>query len=192
MKREESERLYKEACRLMPGGVNSPVRAFLSVKGSPFYVKRAKGAFLYDMDGNRYIDFVSSWGAVILGHAHDGLIKEVTSALEDGTSFGACHPFEIEMAETLRDAFPAMEMMRLVSSGTEATMSAVRLARGFTGRDGIIKFRGCYHGHVGQPPRKGGLGPCHFSASPTAPESRRTLPIIPMWPSSTTSIRWPV
>lgn len=106
MKHDKSKAYYEKACRLMPGGVNSPVRAFFSVKESPFYVRNAKGPFLYDVDGNRYLDYVASWGAIILGHAHDGLIGEVRDALEEGTSFGACHPYEVEMAEILPVPFP--------------------------------------------------------------------------------------
>lgn len=158
MNRKESMRLYESACRLMPGGVNSPVRAFLSVSDCPFFVKRGKGAYLYDVDGNAYLDYVASWGALILGHAHDGLIEEIKASLEEGTSFGTCHPYEVEMAEIITGVFPSMEMMRLVSSGTEATMSAIRLARGYTGKNGVIKFRGCYHGHVDSLLVKAGSG----------------------------------
>jgi len=125
--------LYERAVRLMPGGVNSPVRAFQSVNDRPFYVERAKGAYIFDVDGNRYLDYVSSWGAIILGHAHDGLIAVIKDAVEDGTSYGACHPYEVEMAQIIADAFPSIDMVRLTSSGTEATMSAIRLARGWTG-----------------------------------------------------------
>ncbi len=162
MNREKSHEYFKEAAGFMPGGVNSPVRAFRSVGAEPFYVKRGKGAYLYDVDGNRYLDFVQSWGASILGHAHDGLIEEVVAALQDGTSFGACHPHEIELANLIRGAYPSMERLRLVSSGTEATMSAIRLARGFTGKNGVIKFRGCYHGHVDSLLVKAGSGLAHL------------------------------
>ena len=162
MNREKSHKLYEEAKKLMPAGVNSPVRAFLSVGDEPFYVERGKGAYLFDVDGNQYLDYVASWGAVILGHAHDGLIEEVASAIQDGTSFGACHPYEIELARLVTEAFPSMERIRLVSSGTEATMSAIRLARGFTGKNGIIKFRGCYHGHVDSLLVKAGSGLATF------------------------------
>lgn len=162
MNREKSHRLYEEAKKLIPAGVNSPVRAFLSVGSEPFYVKRAKGAYIFDVDGNRYLDYVASWGAIMLGHAHDGLIEEVKSALEEGTSFGVCHPYEIELAKRIREAVPSMEEMRVVSSGTEATMSAIRLARGFTGKKGIIKFRGCYHGHVDSLLVKAGSGLATF------------------------------
>ena len=162
MKREKSDQLYEEAQRLMPCGVNSPVRAFLSVGSTPFYVKRAKGAYLFDVDDNKYLDYVASWGAIILGHADDGLLEEVKRALSDGASFGACHPYEVELARMLIDAFPSMELVRLVNSGTEATMSAIRLARGVTGRKGIIKFRGCYHGHVDSLLVKAGSGPATY------------------------------
>ncbi|HVN95465.1 MAG TPA: glutamate-1-semialdehyde 2,1-aminomutase [Syntrophorhabdaceae bacterium] len=162
MNRERSHGLYEEAKRIIPAGVNSPVRAFASVGGEPFYVERAKGAYLFDVDGNRYVDYVASWGAVILGHAEPGLIEEVKSALSAGTSFGACHPYEVELAKRIHEAFASMEQTRLVSSGTEATMSAIRLARGVTGKNGIIKFRGCYHGHVDSLLVKAGSGLATF------------------------------
>jgi glutamate-1-semialdehyde 2,1-aminomutase len=158
MNRERSGSLYEEAKRLMPGGVNSPVRAFQSVNDTPFFVKRAKGSYLYDVDGNGYLDYVASWGAIILGHAHDGLLGEIRAAVEDGTTYGACHPYEIALAKLISGAVPSVEMLRLTSSGTEATMSAVRLARGYTGKRGIIKFRGCYHGHVDSLLVKAGSG----------------------------------
>jgi glutamate-1-semialdehyde 2,1-aminomutase len=162
MIREKSAALFNKATDLIPGGVNSPVRAFKSVNDIPFYVKRAKGAYLYDVDGNEYLDYVSSWGAIILGHADDGLVHAIKSAVEDGTSYGACHPSEIEIAQLIVDAFPSIELVRLTSSGTEATMSAVRLARGFTKKQGIIKFRGCYHGHVDSLLVKAGSGLATF------------------------------
>jgi glutamate-1-semialdehyde 2,1-aminomutase len=162
MIRVKSEALFKKATNLIPGGVNSPVRAFKSVNDSPFYVKRAKGAYLYDIDGNEYLDYVSSWGAIILGHADDGLVNAIKRAVEDGTSYGACHPAEVEIAQIIIDAFPSMELLRLTSSGTEATMSAIRLARGFTNKQGIIKFRGCYHGHVDSLLVKAGSGLATF------------------------------
>src|SRR5512145_2887614 len=148
MNRKMSQALYETAQKLIPAGVNSPVRAFRSVGSEPFYVQRGKGAYLFDVDGNSYLDYVASWGAVILGHAHGGLNKNIHAAVEKGTSFGACHPLEIELAELICRAFPSMERIRLVNSGTEATMSAIRVARGFTGKEGIVKFRGCYHGHA--------------------------------------------
>jgi glutamate-1-semialdehyde 2,1-aminomutase len=162
MIREKSAALFNKATDLIPGGVNSPVRAFKSVNDIPFYVKKAKGAYLYDVDGNEYLDYVSSWGAIILGHADEGLVHAIKSAVEDGTSYGTCHPSEIEIAQLIVDAFPSMELVRLTSSGTEATMSAVRLARGFTKKQGIIKFRGCYHGHVDSLLVKAGSGLATF------------------------------
>jgi glutamate-1-semialdehyde 2,1-aminomutase len=156
----------------MPGGVNSPVRAFLSVHDEPFYVKRGKGAYLYDVDGNSYLDYVASWGAIILGHADDGVNGEVKQAIEDGTSYGACHPYEIEMAKLITGAFPSIELVRLTSSGTEATMSAIRLARGFTGKSGVVKFRGCYHGHLDSLLVKAGSGLATFGI----PDSEGILP----------------
>ena len=158
MERTRSEALYDEATTLIPGGVNSPVRAFLSVDAKPFYVARAKGSSLFDVDGNEYLDFVSSWGAIMLGHADEGLVREAQAAVLDGTSFGACHPYEPALARLIVGAFPSMEMVRLTSSGTEATMSAIRVARGATGKPGIIKFRGCYHGHVDSLLVKAGSG----------------------------------
>ncbi len=162
MNREKSEQLYDQAKLCIPAGVNSPVRAFQSVHASPFYVKKAKGSYLFDVDGNAYLDYVSSWGAIILGHAHDGLTEEIKSALSEGTSFGACHPDEVKLATMIIDAFPSVELVRLTSSGTEATMSAIRLARGFTGKNGIIKFNGCYHGHVDSLLVKAGSGLATF------------------------------
>ncbi len=162
MIREKSAALFNKATDLIPGGVNSPVRAFKSVNDIPFYVKKAKGAYLYDVDGNEYLDYVSSWGAIILGHADEGLVHAIKSAVEDGTSYGACHPSEIEIAQLIVDAFPSIELVRLTSSGTEATMSAVRLARGFTKKQGIIKFTGCYHGHVDSLLVKAGSGLATF------------------------------
>ena len=131
----------------MPGGVNSPVRAFKSVGRDPLYITRAKGSRIFDVDGNEFIDYIGSWGPMILGHAHDRVINAIKEAAESGTSFGASSEKEIELAELVKAFVPSVEMIRMVNSGTEATMSAMRLARGFTGRDKIIKFEGCYHGH---------------------------------------------
>ncbi|MBH23664.1 MAG: glutamate-1-semialdehyde-2,1-aminomutase [Myxococcales bacterium] len=142
-----SQKLYARACELMPGGVNSPVRAFKSVGGTPVFVDRAKGAHFWDADGNKYIDFVGSWGPMILGHAHPKVIQAVQEAAARGTSYGAPTRLENEFAELVCELVPSVEVVRLVNSGTEATMSALRLARGFTGRPKIVKFRGCYHGH---------------------------------------------
>lgn len=144
---ERSEKLYAEACGYMPGGVNSPVRACRSVGTTPLFIDRAKGSRIWDEDGNEFIDYVCSWGPNILGHACEPVISAVKAACEKGLTFGACHKSEIELARLIRKHFPSMEMLRLVNSGTEAVMSAIRAARGFTGRDKIIKFEGCYHGH---------------------------------------------
>lgn len=142
-----SERLFQKASELMPGGVNSPVRAFGGVGKTPFFVERAQGPYLYDADGSRYLDYVCSWGPAILGHAHPRVIEAVQKACRDGLTFGAPTRKEVELAELIHSCVPEVEMLRLVSSGTEAVMSAVRAARGFTGRDKIIKFAGNYHGH---------------------------------------------
>ena len=131
----------------MPGGVNSPVRAFKSVSRDPLFISRAKGAKLYDVDGNEYIDYIGSWGPMIVGHAHERVVRAISEAAQNGTSFGASSEGEIELAKLVKKFVPSIELIRMVSSGTEATMSAMRLARGFTGRDKIIKFEGCYHGH---------------------------------------------
>ncbi len=146
--RSRSRALYARACALMPAGVNSPVRAFRSVGGDPLFIKRGAGAFLEDEDGNRFLDCCGSWGPLILGHGHPAVLAAVGAAVADGLTFGAPHAGEIALAELVTAAYPAAEMVRFVSSGTEAVMSAVRLARGFTGRDLIVKFSGCYHGHA--------------------------------------------
>ena len=143
----QSEALFAKAIELMPGGVNSPVRAFRGVGGTPLFIKQASGATITDVDGNTYIDYVGSWGPLILGHADPEVIEALRQVVTDGTSFGAPNELEIELAEEIIDAVPSIEMVRMVSSGTEATMSAIRLARGATGRNKLIKFEGCYHGH---------------------------------------------
>ena len=153
-----NEELFARAQRTIPGGVNSPVRAFRSVGGTPRFLKKALGARVWDADGKEYIDYVGSWGPAILGHADPVVVEAVRSAALDGLSFGAPTEREIEMAERLCALLPSMEMVRLVSSGTEATMSAIRLARGFTGRDAIVKFEGCYHGHADSLLVKAGSG----------------------------------
>ncbi len=145
---EKSRKLFDEAAHVIPGGVNSPVRACKSVGMDPLFIERADGATLFDADGNSYIDYVGSWGPMILGHRHPSVTAAVTGVLERGTSFGAPTDLEIELAEMIIDIVPSIEMVRMVNSGTEATMSAIRLARGYTGRDKIIKFDGCYHGHA--------------------------------------------
>ncbi len=147
MDTSKSRRLFDEAQKYIPGGVNSPVRAFKSVGLSPLFIAKAKGSKIYDVDGNEYIDYVASWGPMILGHANDEINAAVWAALENGTSFGAPTELEVEMAKAVVDAVPSVEKVRMVSSGTEAVMSAIRLARGYTGRAKFIKFEGCYHGH---------------------------------------------
>lgn len=143
----QSETLFQEAVTVMPGGVNSPVRAFGSVGTTPRFIKSAKGACLYDEDGNQYMDYIGSWGPMILGHANEAVIDSVTEACRRGLSFGAATAIEVEMAKLVCQLIPSIEMVRMVNSGTEAVMSAIRLARGYTGRNKIIKFTGCYHGH---------------------------------------------
>ena len=144
----KSENLYNAARELIPGGVNSPVRAFTGVGGTPLFIERADGAYLYDVDGKAYIDYVGSWGPMVLGHNHPAIRNAVIEAAERGLSFGAPTEMEVKMAALVTELVPTMDMVRMVNSGTEATMSAIRLARGFTGRDKIIKFEGCYHGHA--------------------------------------------
>lgn len=147
MKTEISEKLYEKAQRFMPGGVNSPVRACKAVGTVPLFIERAKGSHIWDEDGNEFIDYVCSWGPNILGHSFEPITAAVKAACDKGLTFGACHKGEIELAELIQRHFPSMEMLRLVNSGTEAVMSAIRAARGFTGREKIVKFEGCYHGH---------------------------------------------
>ncbi|MBF0101034.1 MAG: glutamate-1-semialdehyde 2,1-aminomutase [Desulfobacterales bacterium] len=148
MKKTNSEMLYERACKLIPGGVNSPVRACRSVGTYPLFIERAEGSRIYDVDGHAYIDYVGSWGPMILGHRHPQVIDAVENVLSRGLSFGAPIDLEIELAQLIIDAVPSIDMVRMVNSGTEATMSAIRLARAFTNRDTIIKFDGCYHGHA--------------------------------------------
>jgi glutamate-1-semialdehyde 2,1-aminomutase len=148
MNRQKSRELFERACGLFPGGVNSPVRAFKSVGGTPVFLARGEGAFAWDADGNRYTDFLGSWGPLILGHANPAVVSAIAKAAADGTTFGASTAKEIELGEAIRAAFPSLEKMRFVSSGTEATMSALRVARGFTGRSKLIKIDGGYHGHA--------------------------------------------
>ena len=148
MKIEKSIELFEKATRILPGGVSSPVRAFRAVGGQPLFIERGEGPYLYDVDGNQYIDYVLSWGPLVLGHAHREVVVALENALERGTSYGAPSPLEIQLAELIHSFMPNIEMLRFVNSGTEATMSAIRLARAFTGRNKIIKFEGCYHGHA--------------------------------------------
>ncbi|BBO80761.1 glutamate-1-semialdehyde 2,1-aminomutase [Desulfosarcina ovata subsp. sediminis] len=148
MQTDISSQLFQRAQKLIPGGVNSPVRACRSVGIDPLFIQRADGCRLVDADGNEYIDYIGSWGPMILGHRHPAVVTAISAALEQGTSYGAPTELEIELAELIVDAVPSVDMVRMVNSGTEATMSAIRLARGYTGRDKIIKFDGCYHGHA--------------------------------------------
>ncbi len=146
--RVRSREAFARACRVMPGGVNSPARAFGAVGGQPPFIARGEGPYIHDVDGNQYLDYVGSWGPLILGHAHPRVLKAIEEALHRGTTFGAPTEAETQLADLIIDAVPSIEKVRLVNSGTEASMSAIRLARGFTGRDLIVKFAGCYHGHV--------------------------------------------
>ena len=174
-----NEDLFERSRRVIPGGVNSPVRAFRSVGGTPRFFARGEGAWLWDADGRRYVDYVGSWGPMILGHAHPEVVRAVQEAAAASLSFGAPTERELEMAELLTTLVPSMEMVRLVSSGTEATMTAIRLARGFTGRDVIVKFEGCYHGHADALLVKAGSGALTFgqpsSAGVPADTTRHTL-----------------
>lgn len=145
---ERSIQEFSKAKKLIPGGVNSPVRAFRAVGGQPLFIQKARGPYMWDVDGNQFIDYVLSWGPLVLGHAHPSVIESLHSALERGTSYGAPNPLETELAELVIDMIPSLEMIRFVNSGTEATMSALRLARAYTKREKIIKFDGCYHGHA--------------------------------------------
>ncbi|MEW6584728.1 MAG: glutamate-1-semialdehyde 2,1-aminomutase [Nitrospirota bacterium] len=169
----KSQKLYRKACELIPGGVNSPVRAFRAVGGNPVFMSRAKGSRIYDVDGNEYIDYVLSWGPLILGHAHPKVVAALKKATEKGTSYGAPTALEIELAALVLKAYPSMDKVRMVNSGTEATMGAIRVARGFTGRDKIIKFEGCYHGHADGLLVKAGSGATTFGVpdSPGVPKS---------------------
>jgi glutamate-1-semialdehyde 2,1-aminomutase len=169
----KSKELFQKALQVIPGGVNSPVRAFRAVGGNPLFIEKAKGSKIYDVDGNSYIDYVLSWGPMILGHAHPAVVKALKNAVMKGTSFGAPTALEIELAELVLKAYPSMDKVRMVNSGTEATMSAIRAARGFTGRDKIIKFEGCYHGHADGLLVKAGSGATTFGVpdSPGVPKA---------------------
>ncbi len=168
MNRQQSELLFQQAQEHIPGGVNSPVRAFKSVGGTPVFFRRAEGAHLYDEDDNRYVDYVGSWGPMIVGHNHPQVREAVQRAVDKGLSFGAPTAAEVELADLVCELVPSMAMVRMVSSGTEATMTAIRLARGYTGRDKIIKFEGCYHGHVDSLLVKAGSGALTLGA-PSSP-----------------------
>ena len=173
MKTTRSEKLFKEACELIPGGVNSPVRACLGVGADPLFIASAKGSHVITVDGQEMIDFVESWGPMLLGHSHPEVTKAVVEAAGKGTSYGAPCPAEVELARMVVDAFPGMDMVRMVNSGTEATMSALRLARGVTGRTKVLKFIGCYHGHADPFLASAGSGVATLSipGTPGVPES---------------------
>src|SRR5579872_151514 len=160
--------LFERACRVIPGGVNSPVRAFRAVGGNPVFIERAEGAYLFGADGRRYVDYVGSWGPMILGHAHPAVVEAVRDAAGRGTSYGAPTELEVRFAERICELYPSIEMVRAVSSGTEATMSALRAARGYTGRDAIVKFEGCYHGHADALLVKAGSGAATFGVPDSA------------------------
>lgn len=166
--RATSEKLFEEAKHYFPGGVNSPVRAFKSVDGAPLFIKKGKGEMIWDEDDNSFIDFCCSWGPLILGHAHDGVLKKVTEALYNGSSFGAPTRLENELGKLILDRNPFIDKIRFVSSGTEAVMSALRLARGYTGRNKVVKFEGCYHGHVDSMLVKAGSGLATLGTSSSA------------------------
>ncbi|MCL4516815.1 MAG: glutamate-1-semialdehyde 2,1-aminomutase [Firmicutes bacterium] len=182
MDHKRSAALFAEAKQYIPGGVNSPVRAFRAVGGQPVFIDHAQGAYLYDVDGNSYLDYVGSWGPMILGHAHPEVMEAIKEALGRGTSYGAPTELETRLAKKICDAFPSMDMVRMVSSGTEAVMSALRLARGFTGRNKIFKFIGCYHGHSDGLLIKAGSGaatmgvPDSPGVTPNAAKDTITLP----------------
>ena len=176
---KKSLELYKEANRHMPGGVNSPVRAFKNIGGNPIFFKKASGPYVYDADNNKYIDYIGSWGPMIMGHTHPKIVKAVTKQLSLGTSYGAPTSIESDTAKLIKRCFPSIQKIRMVNSGTEATMSAIRLARGYTGKDKIIKFDGCYHGHVDSLLIKAGSGVSTFGLpdSPGIPNelAKKTL-----------------
>ena len=176
---DRSTALFARACEILPGGVNSPVRAFKAVGGTPRFMARASGAHVWDEDGRRYLDYVGSWGPMLLGHAHPAVVDAITRQAARGTAFGAPTALEVEMAERIRAMVPSIEMVRMVNSGTEATMAALRLARGATGRPRVIKFEGCYHGHADSFLVKAGSGAATFgtpdSPGVTAATARDTL-----------------
>ena len=176
---DKSKALFEEAKDLMPGGVNSPVRAFKNIGGSPIFFKSGKGAYIYDEDGNEYIDFIGSWGPLIMGHTHPKIVHAIKSQLEAGTSFGSPTKIESNVAKLIKKCLPSIEKIRMVNSGTEATMSCIRLARGHTGRNKIIKFTGCYHGHVDSLLVKAGSGVSTFGLpdSPGVPDNLASLTI---------------
>ena len=179
MKVDKSKLLFEEAKKYIPGGVNSPVRAFKAVEDIPRFIEKGKGPFIFDVDGNKYIDYVMSWGPLILGHAPKKVIEAIVEQAKKGTSYGAPTPLEVEIAKFICENVPGVEKIRMVNSGTEATMSAIRLARGYTGRKKVIKFEGCYHGHVDSLLVKAGSGLATFGkpSSPGVPEELAALTI---------------
>ncbi len=177
MKTIKSEKLFKKALNLIPGGVNSPVRAFKAVNSKPLFITKASGSKIWDVDGNKFIDYVMSWGPLILGHAHPEVISAVKNVLKNGTSYGAPTEIEVKLAELIKKMMPSVELVRMVTSGTEATMSAIRLARAYTGRKKIIKFEGCYHGHADSFLVKAGSGATTLGipSSPGVPDELAAL-----------------
>lgn len=173
-KTDKSTALFEKAAKLIPGGVNSPVRAFRSVGMTPLYIARGEKGHIWDADGNEYIDFISSWGPLLIGHSNPAIQAAIEAELKHGTSYGACNEREVEMAELITQFFPSVEMVRMVNSGTEATMSAIRLARGYTGRDKIIKLEGCYHGHADSFLIKAGSGLATFGQTGSAGVTQHT------------------
>jgi len=186
MNRTQSEVLFAEALKYIPGGVNSPVRAFRAVGGNPFFVNRAAGSKVWDVDGNELIDYVLTWGPAILGHAHPKIISAVKTAADHGTSFGIPNPLEVTMAKLICGLVPSVQKVRMTSSGTEACMSAIRLARGFTKRDKIIKFDGCYHGHADSLLVRAGSGALTFGHPDSA-----GVPAASRIASTTLGWQWP-
>ena len=172
MRLSRSSELFSEAQKYIPGGVNSPVRSFRAVGGTPPFIARGQGPLVWDVDGNEYVDYLGSWGPLVLGHAHPAVVEALKKTVEGGTSFGAPVEKEVELAQMICQALPSVEMVRLVNSGTEACMSAIRLARAFTGRDKIIKFAGCYHGHADGLLGSVGAGSCPPSGGGGSQESR--------------------
>ena len=170
---ERSSELYARARQVLVGGVNSPVRSFRSVGGEPLFIQRGEGCYIYDADGNGYVDYVCSWGALILGHADADVVRAIQEQATRGTSYGASTELEVELAEKITSAIPSIELLRFVNSGTEATMSAIRLARGYTGKKKLVKFEGCYHGHADYLLTKAGSGLATYSIPSSAgvPES---------------------
>ena len=192
MSNENSRHLYDLAVKHIPGGVNSPVRAFKGVGGNPLFFKAGQDAYLIDADNNRYVDYVGGFGPLILGHCHEGVTEALRNQLQQGLAFGASTEAEVQIADKICELMPSIEKVRLVTSGTEATMSAIRLARGYTGRDRIVKFEGCYHGHVDGLLVKAGSGALDPWANPIHWACLRPIPTSPMCSPITTAQHWKV